>query len=185
MEDFEIIDLYNSRNERAIKETQDKYGRMLHSISYNILFNNMDSEEMVNDTYNKAWNAIPPESPTYLGAYLARITRNLSINLWKSKRALKRYDGVELLLSELEDCIPSNESLEDILETKEITKAIDNWLGSLGKDDRVLFLKRYWYGESLNSLAKEAGTSANKLAGRIYRLRESLRKFLEKEGIFI
>lgn len=185
MEDIEIIDLYNSRNESAIKETQDKYGRMLHSISYNILSNNSDSEEIVNDTYNKAWNAIPPEKPTYLGAYLGRITRNLSINLWKSKRALKRYDGVDILLSELEECIPSNESLEDSLETKEITKSIDKWLDSLEKDDRVLFLKRYWYGESLNSLAKEVGTSANKLAGRMYRLRESLRKALEGEGIFI
>lgn len=185
MEDMQIIDLYNSRDERAIKETQDKYGRMLHSISYNILSNSQDSEEIVNDTYSKAWNAIPPKKPSYLGAYLGKITRNLSINLWKSKRAKKRYDGIDLMLSELEDCIPSNETVEDILETKEISESIDDWLGSLEKDDRVLFLKRYWFGEGLNTLAKEAGVSANKMAGRMYRLRESLRKFLEREGIFI
>ena len=107
MEDFQIIELYNARIERAIGETDAKYGRMLHSIAMNILSNHWDSEEVVNDTYGKAWNAIPPEKPNFLGAYLGRITRNLSINRWHEQRAKKRYNGAELLLSELGDCVPA------------------------------------------------------------------------------
>lgn len=185
MEDSQIIDLYNLRNERAIEESARKYGRMLHSIAYNILLSNSDSEEVVNDSYNKAWNSIPPHKPNYLGAYLGRISRNLSINLWHKKRAAKRYDGLELVLSELEDCIPSRQNLEDKMEGKEISRAIDSWLEGLEKDDRLLFLKRYWFNQSLKDLAKESSSTANILAGRLYRLRESLRKFLEREEIFI
>ena len=103
MEDLEIIELYNARMETAISETNTKYGRMLHSIALNILSNHWESEEIVNDTYGKAWNAIPPAKPNSLGAYLGRITRNLSINRWNEKRAKKRYNGAELLISELGD----------------------------------------------------------------------------------
>ncbi|HHV11830.1 MAG TPA: sigma-70 family RNA polymerase sigma factor [Clostridiales bacterium] len=183
MEDMDIIALYNSRVETAISETDSKYGRLLHRIAFNILSNREDSEEIVSDTYNSAWNTIPPQQPNSLRAYLGRITRNLSINRWHKQRAKKRYNGAELLLSELTDCIPANNNVESELERKELALAIDRWLSSLSVDDRVLFLRRYWFSDAVNVLAKECGTASNKLAGRLFRLRQSLKMFLEKEGI--
>lgn len=185
MEDKQIIELYNARNEAAIEETNNKYGRLLTSIAFNILSNPWDSEEMVNDTYARAWNAIPPERPNSLGAYLGRITRNLSINRWYKGRAKKRYNGAEMLLSELGDCVPAPETTESIVETKELSAILDSWLGTISTDNRVLFMRRYWFGEAVSSLAEEAGISANNMAGRLYRLRQSLKKLLEKEGVLL
>lgn len=183
MEDLQIIELYNARIETAISETDTKYGRMLHSIAMNILSNHWDSEEIVNNTYGNVWNAIPPEKPNSLGAYLGRITRNLSINRWNEQRAKKRYNGAELLLSELGDCVPTAQTVENVIEAKELAQVIDCWLSTLSTDNRVLFLRRYWFGDAVSSLANECGTSANKMAGRLYRLRQSLKEALEMEGI--
>lgn len=185
MEDREIIYLYNHRDERAIRESHKKYGGMLHRIALNILSNQWDSEEIVNDTYNKSWEAIPPDQPQYLGAYLGRISRNLSINMWKKQRAQKRYDGGDILLSELGECIPGNLGVESTVEFKELVDTINKWLGTLDQDQRILFIRRYWFADNVKSLAKETGTSANKMAGRLYRLRQSLKEKLEKEGIYL
>ncbi len=183
MEDMKIVELYHARNETAISETDAKYGRMLHSIAMNILSSHWDSEEIVNDTYGKAWHAMPPKKPELLSAYLGKITRNLSINRWHQQRAKKRYDGGELLLSELGECIPSAQTTEGDIDAKELAQVIDSWLESLSTDNRVLFLRRYWYGDAVNLLAGECGTTANKMAGRLYRLRINLKKALELEGI--
>lgn len=185
MDDMQIIELYNARQETAISETNTKYGRLLHRIAFNILSNSWDSEEIVNDTYIKAWNVIPPEKPNSLSAYLGRITRNLSINRWHEQRAKKRYNGIELLLSELSDCVPSAQTVETEIETKELGKVINSWLSTLTTDNRVLFLRRYWFADTVDSLAKECGTSANIMAGRLYRLRLSLKTALEKEDIWL
>ena len=185
MEDLQIIKLYWLRNEAAIKETNTKYGRLLHSIALNILSNHEDSEECVSDTYSKAWNAMPPQKPNSLAAYLGRIVRNLSINRWHKNRAQKRYTGADTLLSELSDCVPSTKNVEKEIEAQELSEVISNWLCALSQDDRVLFLRRYWFGDSVNILADECGTTPNKLAGRMYRLRQSLRKALEKEDILL
>jgi len=183
MEDIQIIELYNARIETAISETDNKYGRMLYGIALNILSNHWDSEEVVNNTYIKVWNAIPPERPNSLGAYLGRITRNLSINRWHEQRAKKRYNGAEMLLSELSDCVPTAQTVETVIEVRELAQVIDRWLGTLSTDNRVLFLRRYWFGDAVDLLARECETSANKMAGRLYRLRQSLKKALEMEGI--
>lgn len=183
MEDLQIIELYWSRNEDAIKETHKKYNRLLHGIAFNILSCPEDSEECVNDTYRKAWNGIPPQKPNSLVAYLGRIVRNLSINRWHKNRAQKRYSGVEVLMSELVHCIPTSETVEKEIEAHELSNIISDWLCTLSRDDRVLFMRRYWFGDPLNNLACECGTTANKLAGRMYRLRKSLKYTLEKEGV--
>lgn len=185
MEDSQIIKLYWSRDEAAPQETNTKYGRMLNAISYNILSNHEDCEECLNDTYCKAWNAMPPKKPNSLAAYLGRIVRNLSINRWHEHRAQKRYNGAELMLSELSDCVPSTNNVENSIETKELSEVISNWLCKLTLDDRVLFLRRYWFGDSVNKLAEECGTTPNKLAGRMYRLRQSLKNSLEREDIWL
>lgn len=181
MEDLQIVKLYYDRAQDAIVQTDIKYGKLLFSIAHNILKNHEDSEETVSDTYQKAWTHIPPDRPNILSAYLGRITRNLSINLWHKNRASKRYSGGDILLSELNECIPDKNA--NISTENEITNVINDWLKSLKTDDRILFIKRYWYCISVNELAKEAGTTANKLASRLYRLREKLKKTLEKEGI--
>lgn len=185
MEDNQIVKLYWDRNQLAIEESRKMYGKLLRRISLNILANFEDSDECVNDTYLNAWNAIPPQKPNSLAAYLGRITRNLSINRWNEYHAKKRYNGGVVLLSELSDCIPASNSVEKEVETEELTHMINDWLRTLPKEDRVLFVRRYWYCESVQSLAKECFTTPNKLAGRFFRLRSKLKQTLEGEGICI
>lgn len=185
MEDNEIINLYWNRNEAAIRETADKYGRFCHSLAMNILSVWEDAEECVSDTYQKAWNAIPPERPDAFRAWLGRIVRNLSINRWHHNRAQKRFAGVEELLSELGDCIPDSKTTEDILDAQELSAHISDWLNTLSVTDRALFIRRYWNGEPLQKLAPAAGISPNKLAGQMFRLRKDLQKYLEIRGIAI
>ncbi len=183
MEDNQIVKLYWDRNQLAIEESRKSYDKLLKRISINILASFEDSEECVNDTYLNAWNAIPPQKPNSLAAYLGRITRNLSINRWHEYHAKKRYNGGVVLLSELSDCIPASNSVEDEIETEELTQVINNWLRTLLEEDRILFLRRYWYCESVKVLAKEYSTTPNKLAGRMFRLRIKLKQTLEGEGI--
>ena len=119
LEDAKIIELYNARNELAVAETERKFGKMLFSIAMNVLSNREDSEETVNDTYGKAWNKIPPEKPDFLGAWLGKITRNIAISRFRKNKAQKR-SGIETMLSELEECVPSSENVEAESENKEI-----------------------------------------------------------------
>ena len=183
MDDLKIIELYWERNENAIIETENKYGRLLYKISFNILSNNEDSKECVNDTYIRIWKSVPPERPRSLTAYLGRIIRNISIDYLKQNRAQKRYSGGDLLLSELEDCIPSRNTVWGEIETKALSRLISDWLNTLPKEDRILFVRRYWYGDSVKELASAIGTTPNKLARRMYRLRSNLKDFLEKEEV--
>ncbi len=185
MEDDQIIDLYWQRNEKAIVETDQKYGAFCRAIAMNLLGSREDVEECVSDAYHQAWMLMPPERPDRLKAWLGRIVRNISINLWHRNHAQKRYNGTQQMLSELEDCIPSPRNVEKELEDAELGKAINRWLLSLPMEDRVLFVRRYWHGIALNDLAKEWGIPSGRLAQRMYRLRLGLKKALEKEGIYI
>lgn len=179
MEDAQIVQLYWERNEAAIEETHRQYGGILTGIAYNILQSREDSEECVNDTYHRAWATMPPQKPVRLLAYLGRITRNLSINRWNENRAQKRGGGA--LLSELSDCIPSRHSVEEEIDTRALAAVIGRWLCSLPQEERVLFLRRYWFCETLEVLAAACETTPNKLAGRLYRLRQKLKTTLEQE----
>ena len=182
MEDSKIIELYNARSEFAITETEHKFGKMLFRIALNILSSKEDSEESVNDTYEKAWNSIPPQKPNSLGAWLGKITRNISLNRWRRNHAQKR-SGIEIMLSELEECIPSFSDTETEFENAEITSAINRWLEEQKREDRILFVRRYWYGDSVKNLSEETGIGEKTLASKLFRLRKNLRDFLEKEGI--
>lgn len=184
MEDKKIIELYNARNEFAITETDRKFGKMLLAIAMNILSNREDSEETVNDTYGKVWDSIPPQKPDCLGAWLGKITRNLSITRWRKNKAQKR-SGIEIMLSELEECIPSVSNTEKEIENGEVTAAINRWLGSLKKEERMLFVRRYWYGDSIAELAKKTNIPPKKLSSKMFRLRKSLKTSLEKEEIVL
>lgn len=182
MEDLEIIGLYFRRDEKAITETAAKYGTFCRNIALNILSNCEDAEECANDTYLQAWNTIPPQKPDKLGAWLGRVVRNIAYNLWKKNHRQRRYTGMEEILNELEDCIPSPVTVERKMEEQELTKVINAWLAGLAKKDRILFVRRYWHGESVNAMAKRAGVSAAAMAKRMYRLRLKLKATLEKEG---
>ena len=185
MEDAAIINLYHLRSERAIAETADKYGAYCAVIAGNILTQPEDREECLNDTWLAAWNDIPPSRPDSLKAYLGRLTRNLAITRWRWAHAEKRYSGPELLLSELEDCVPASGGVEEAVEQKELGGLISRWLDGLGTEDRRLFVRRYWYGVRVKDLAGEAGVRENKIAQRLFRLRKELRRCLEQEGVVL
>ncbi len=182
MEDAKIIDLYWQRDEAAIAETDRKYGAFCYSVSRNILSRREDAEECVNDAYCKAWDSMPPQRPERLRAWLGKVVRNLSLNLWNKNHAQKRHSGMEQLLSELEDCVPAPETVEGQLEGRELTEFLNGWLAALSAEDRALFLRRYWNGDQVKALARERGVTQGNLSQRLYRLRCSLRAALEKEG---
>ncbi len=156
MEDGRIVELYWARDPRAVDESQRKYGLFCTRLSENILSTREDAEECVNDTWLRAWDTMPPQKPESLRAYLARIVRNLSLDRWRAKRAQKRGKGMDILLNELEDCVSASPSAEEESESREITRCIGRWLKGLEKEDRVLFLQRYWYGQQVKELARGA-----------------------------
>lgn len=182
MEDSAIIELYWARNEGAITETDRKYGPLCRNLAFHILSDWEDSKECVNDTWHRAWDTMPPQRPDSLRAYLGRIVRNLSISRIRRRTAQKRGDGLNVMLSELEDCLPSPIQVEREWETKELAAAISRWLRTLDPDDRVLFVRRYWYGDAVNDLAREWDRLPNQMSKRMLKLRRSLKQSLEQEG---
>lgn len=184
MEDGKIIDLYWARNETAIAETDRKYGGYCRSLSMRILKSREDCEECVNDTWLRAWDSMPPGRPSCLCAFLGKITRNLSISRYRKNRAEKRGGGeVELVLTELEDCIPGAGSVEEEVEGKELAESIDRFLCGLGAESRNIFVRRYFYLDSVKEVAGRFGVSESKVKSLLFRLRNRLREHLEKEGI--
>ena len=184
--DNEIIDLYWVRSESAIQETVRQYGSFCTTISMNILKNKEDAEECVNDTYLKAWDAIPPQRPTVFSSFLGRIVRNLSLDRYKARKAQKRsIDETALLLSELDDCIPSTSSVEDEVDTGILEEMIDRFLSSIGKDDRVFFVRRYWFADPITGIAERFAVGESKVKTSLFRTRNKLREYLEKEGVAI
>ncbi len=183
MEDKQIIALYLDRNEEAIKETKAKYGAYCYRIAKNVLDSHEDAEECVSDTYLSAWNRIPPTVPEVLKIFLGRITRNLAISRFRAMRAKKRYHGMDVLLSELNDCVPVSGTVEQEVEARQLSEYISDWLESLSSEDSALFVRRYWFGDSVQGLAETCGISAAKMAQRMLRLRKSLKAFLEEKGV--
>lgn len=185
MEDDQIIELFWSRDERAIEQLAAKYGSYCRTIALNVLSNHEDAEECVNDTWLRVWNAIPPERPKALRPWMGKITLRLALNRRQKNQAQKRYAGLEELLSELEECIPSDQSVERQYAANEITRMINRWLDTLSREDRVLFVRRYWYGDKVKKLALECGVSPGNLAKRLYVLRGRLKAALAKEDILV
>ena len=185
MEDHKIIDLYWARSEEAILATADTYGGYCAAIAWNILHSREDTEECVNDTWHRAWNTMPPQRPASLRAYLVRLVRNLSIDRWRAQKSQKRGEGLEALVLELEDCVPAVPSAEEETEARELSRTIDRWLDGLPREDRVLFVRRYWYGQRLDELSGQLGWSPNRVSQRLLRLRTGLKRYLEREGVVL
>ena len=183
MDDKNIIELFYNRDEAAISHCEIKYGQSLKNLSFNILSNLSDSEECVNDTYIKAWNSIPPQKPCSLFAYLGKIVRNISINLWRKNNAQKRNIGLTIMLSELSDCIPSNETTEEKADARALSEIINSWLNSLSEENRTLFMGRYWLGKDMEFLSNYLNITENSASVKLFRLRKNLKEVLQKEGV--
>ena len=184
MDDKAILDLYWTRSERAISETDTKYGAYCFCIANNILNNREDSEESVNDTYLAAWNSMPPNRPAVLSAFLGKMTRYISLDHWKKRSRLKRGGGeVDLCLEELDDCVSGRESTEDSLIRKETIAAVNRFLDGLSEAERKVFLCRYWYLEPVKDIAERFGFSPNRTTVMLRRTRQKLNTFLTKEGL--
>lgn len=183
MQDENIVALYWERNEAAIEETKNKYERYLLKIAYNVLADLEDSQESVNDTYLAAWNSMPPHRPSILSTYLAKITRRISIDIFRKKNRSKRKASEYILsLTELEECISGGSNPEENMEVQMLAHAINDFLRTLPKDARNLFIGRYYFMDSLKDVAKYCGMSESRAKSLLFRTRCNLRVFLEKEG---
>ena len=183
MDDKSIVDLYFSRVQEAITQTDKKYGHYCYRIAYNILTNKEDAEESVSDTYVAAWRAIPPRRPSVLSTFLGKITRHIAIDRWRERNASKRGGGeVPLALEELQDCVAGMQNVEMDYERKEIIKAYVKFLDALPVTERRVFLCRYWYVDSVEAIADKFGFSQSKVKTMLHRTRAKLRKQLAEEG---
>lgn len=184
MDEKQIIDLYWARSERAIDETARKYGKFCHCIAFNILANHQDSEECVNDTYLRTWNAIPPRRPNKLSAFLGKITRNLALKRYEVYTAEKRGGGqVMLALEELAECIPDPNTVERAVDERILAGKLNVFLAQLTPETRMIFLGRYWSLSSVKEIASAYGMTESKVKMSLMRTRGKLRSFLEQEGI--
>lgn len=184
MEDQDIIELYWQRSEEAIAQTAQKYGRYCHTIAFNILQDEWDSDECVNDTYMRAWDTIPPRRPSLFSALLAAITRNLALDRYKRNRAQKRGGGqVDVALEELAECLPAGKSEEELMEDRLLTEVLNRFLDSLTPQNRKIFMLRYWYLCSVRKIAQSLAMSESGVKMSLLRTRKALKTMLQKEGI--
>lgn len=186
MEDSAIIDLYWARDQYAISASDEKYGALCRKLSQNILSSREDAEECVNDTWFRAWNAMPPQRPNILSAFFGKLTRNLSLDRWRKNRAAKRGGSqVEVALQELEHCLPDHRRPDEELEAGETAALISAFLRQQPELDRRLFVRRYFHLESIDTLARRFGLTESQAKSRLHRTRQKLKAALEKEGIAV
>lgn len=184
MEDRSIIRLFFARSDRALEALADRFGQRLHQTAQNILGNSQDAEEAVNDTYLALWDTIPPEEPDPLGAYVYRVGRNIALKKLRFQSAQKRSSAFDLSLEELSGVLPDN-CLEEALDARALGQCINAFLGTLSEQNRRIFLRRYWFGDSLEALAKDQGSNVNAITVRLSRIRKQLKEYLNKEGFFL
>ncbi len=183
MDDEKIIDLFFERSQQAIKEVDQKYGKIFRKISNNILNNSFDAEECVNDSYLGAWNSIPPAKPKPLLSYLCKIVRNISVRRYYSNQKAKRNSVFEVTLDEIFELIPDKNTPEKETETKELSKAIEAFLDSLQKENRVIFMRRYAFCDSYKDISKLTGLSEKNVSVRLVRIRKELKNYLERNEL--
>ena len=186
MDDKQIVELYQKRSETAIAETAAKYGKYCYTIAFHILYDQLDSEECVNDTYLRTWEAIPPQCPEKLSSFLGKITRNLALNKYKYYFREKRGNGqTALVIDELNECIPASSNTEEAVDEILLVELLNQFLYGLPKEKRNIFLRRYWYMSSIQEIAKDYGFSESKVKMILLRTRNKLKQVLEKEGIVL
>ena len=184
MEDKRIIDLYHARDEAAIRETNRKYGRYCHAIAYRILRDDRDSEECVSDTWMRAWNAMPPDRPDILSVFLGKITRNLSLDRVKRMNSAKRGGGQrEMVLEELADSIPSEDFSGRLVEEMELTELLNDFLGGLSVQNRIVFMQRYWHMLTVKEIALQTKMKESAVKMSLARSRKKLKEQMERKGV--
>lgn len=182
MEDKLIVDLYWERSENAIAETAKKYGRYCHYIAYQILANDADAEEIVNDTYWKTWNTIPPQRPDPLKPYVGTISRQLALDAYKNQHAQKRSGQVLVALDEMSECICDRDSSTDLVDSLALSDALNRFLWALPQRTRNIFVRRYFYFSSIAEIAGDFSMKESAVAMLLLRTRKKLAHFLGKEG---
>ena len=185
MNDEQIVELYWARSETAIAETEKKYGHYCHYIAYQILYNDEDAKEVVNDTYLKTWNTIPPQRPDSLRPYVGMISRQLALDVYKEQHAQKRGGQVSLVLDELSECIPNNDSGADIGESVALSDALSRFIWTLPQRTRNIFVRRYFYISTIAEIAKDFSMKESNVTMHLLRTRKKLEQFLKKEGFDI
>lgn len=183
MEDHRIVELFLLRDEAAIRQTAEKFGSRLRSLAYGIVNDQQTAEECENDTYMEAWNTIPPHEPkSYLYAFLARITRHISLNCCRDRSRLKRSAWICELSAEMEQCIPAPDDAACRMDDMALREAINGFLGALDEEKRNIFVRRYWYLDPIADISKRFGLSESKVKTTLFRCRKRLREHLEQEG---
>ena len=185
IDDEKIIELFFERSEQAIRELDIKYGKICHNLSYNIVNSRQDAEECVNDAYLGAWNAIPPVKPDPLLTYICKIVRNISLNLYHRKEAAKRSSHYTIAMEEIEACIAATNAVEAEIEAVELAHIIEGFLDTLTVENRVLFMRRYWFSDSCRDIAGFMGLTEKNVSVRLTRIREKLRQYLIEREVFI
>ncbi|MBR2327643.1 MAG: sigma-70 family RNA polymerase sigma factor [Clostridia bacterium] len=185
MTDERIIELFFERSETAISELEKKYGKLLYAVSNNVLNDSEDARECVNDTYLATWNAIPPTNPNPLVAFVCKITRNLSLKRHRQNAAKKRNSAYDLSLSEIGDFVSAKENVEAENERKELLAAVEGFLKTLSTENRVIFMRRYWFFDSYADISKRVGISEKNVSVRLVRLRDQLRSYLKEREVII
>ena len=185
LEDTKIIELFFDRNEQGIRELDRKYGKKFYQLSYNILQSREDTEECVNDSYLGTWNKIPPEEPSPLLTYVCKIVRNISLKKYHSLTAKKRDSSYSLALEEIEPYLADIHTIESELEAKEFAKTLEAFLDTLTEQNRVIFLRRYWFGDSYKDISSYVGITEKNVSVRLSRIREKMGIYLREREVFL
>ena len=185
IEDEKIIEMFFERSEQGIWEMDIKYGKICHNLSYNIVNNRQDAEECVNDAYLGAWNAIPPVRPNPLLSYIVKIVRNISLKIYWRKEAAKRSGHYTIALEEIEDYIADQKTVEDEIEARELARIIESFLDTLTVENRVIFMRRYWFSDSCKDIAEFVGLSEKNISVRLTRIRQKMKSYLAEREVFV
>ena len=185
IDDEKIIELFFERSERGIQELDRKYGKICHNLSYHIVGNRQDAEECVNDAYLCAWNAIPPVRPNPLLSYIAKIVRNISLKTYWGKEAAKRSSHYTIALEEIEACIAGPNTAEAEMEARELARIIEHFLDTLTPENRVIFMRRYWFADNYKDIAEFVGLSEKNVSVRLTRIRKKMKQYLTEREVFL
>lgn len=185
MMDEKIIELFFNRSEKAINELDKKYGKVFYKISNNILNDRLDAEECVSDSYLGTWNAIPPAHPNPLLTFVCKIVRNISVKRYYAKTAMKRNSIYDVAMSEVTNYIISPDSVEEEVDAKELARIIESFLDTLTKENRVIFIRRYWFSDSYGEIAKRVGISEKNVSVRLTRIRKQMREYLLSKEVMV
>lgn len=185
VEDEKIIEMFMERSEQGIRELDMKYGKIFHNLSYNIVNNRQDAEECVNDAYLGVWNTIPPEQPDSLLAYICKIVRNISLKSYYRNAAVKRSSQHTIAMEEIEACIVNPDTVETEIEVRELVRIIESFLDTLSVENRVIFVRRYWFSDSCKDIAEFVGLKERHISVRLTRIRQKMKVYLVERGVFV